>query len=229
MRRTIGLSLAGFGVALLLLVSLANQSTLRAQQSSAIVPASVVGGAFGGNPRDDGPPPVKLAAKPMTLPETRIWLKLREKVALSFPSETPLEDLVKFLRKTTVDGSDFPEGIPVYVDPIGLQDADKTMTSTFQMNLSGIPLATSLKLALAQLSLGYWVHPDGLLIITYQDSEDIPVDTGKVVLDEIAELRREIRALRDEVRASKGIEPPSHEISPPLKQTPAMNAAAGFR
>jgi Domain of unknown function (DUF4139)/N-terminal domain of unknown function (DUF4140) len=91
-------------------------------------------------------------------------------VSMNFPNDTPLNDVVKYIEQSTV-GPAFPQGIPIYVDPQGLQDADKTMASTIAINLEGIPLRTSLRLLLKQLSLIYHVR-DGLLIITSTQTDD---------------------------------------------------------
>ncbi len=61
-----------------------------------------------------------------------------------------------------------PTGIPIYVDPQGLQDADQTMKSTSTIDLEGIPLRTTLALLLRQLHLGYKVE-GGVLLITDLD------------------------------------------------------------
>ena len=60
-----------------------------------------------------------------------------------------------------------PKGkpIPIYVDPIGLQQAERTLNSTVTIDLEGVPLKTSLRLALKQLGLAYCVR-DGVLIIS---------------------------------------------------------------
>ena len=56
-------------------------------------------------------------------------------------------------------------GIPIYVDPVGLQEADKTMTSPVtHMDLDGVPLRVTLGLLLKQLDLEYVVR-DGMLKI----------------------------------------------------------------
>ena len=99
-----------------------------------------------------------------------ILAKLEEPVAMSFPNETPLEDLLKYIKQVT-QGSNGP-GIPIYVDPLGLQEADKTMTSPIQLDLEGVPLRRTLQLALKQLGLVYFVD-DGILVITSEESEDL--------------------------------------------------------
>ena len=62
-------------------------------------------------------------------------------------------------------------GIPIYVDPLGLQEAERSLNSTVTMDLEGVPLKTTLKLMLKQLGLAYTVK-DGFLMVTSEDSED---------------------------------------------------------
>ena len=89
---------------------------------------------------------------------------------MHFYEETPLEDVVKIIQNATV-GAD-GKGIPIYVDPIGLSEADKTMTSTIRnIELDGVPLRVSLALCLKQLDLAYSVR-DGYLLITSEESYD---------------------------------------------------------
>ena len=103
-------------------------------------------------------------------PKTKqILEKLDQPVAMSFPNETPLEDVLKYVKQATQGAND--SGIPIYVDPLGLQEADKTMTSPVSLDLEGVPLKTTLRLMLKQLGLTYTVK-DGFLMITSQESED---------------------------------------------------------
>ena len=91
----------------------------------------------------------------------RILEKLGEPVAMSFNEDTPLEDVLKYVKQTTKAAA-FPDGIPIYVDPLGLQEAEKSMTSTVRnIDLQGVPLKVTLKLLLNQLDLTYKVK-DGL-------------------------------------------------------------------
>ena len=105
-----------------------------------------------------------------------ILKKLGEPISMNFPNDTPLEDIKKYIEQSTQDeAAGLPTGIPIYVDPQGLQDADKTMASTVAINLEGIPLKTTLRLLLKQLSLTYTVK-DGLLTITSTQSDDQPTE-----------------------------------------------------
>ena len=90
--------------------------------------------------------------------------KLEEPISMSFAEETPLEDLLKYIHQATTSRT-YP-GIPIYVDPIGLHEAEKTMTSTVRnMDLEGVPLRRTLQLMLKQLDLAYFVE-DGVLCVT---------------------------------------------------------------
>ena len=92
---------------------------------------------------------------------------------MRFTDDTPLEDVLKYLAIATrgIDG----KGIPIYVDPIGLQEAERSMTSTARnLEFDGVPLKTSLRLCLDQLDLTYRIR-DGLLLITSKESADGPV------------------------------------------------------
>jgi hypothetical protein len=104
----------------------------------------------------------------------QIAAELAKSIDLHFAKETPLADVLNYVRSSTASRA-FPEGIPIYVDPIGLQEAEKTSASPVVMNLSGVPLRTSLKLLLAQLGLSYEVR-DGLLKITSAGGEDASPD-----------------------------------------------------
>ncbi len=99
----------------------------------------------------------------------RIVEALEQPVPVHFADETSLEDVVKFIKSATRGSAG--NGIPIYVDPLGLTYADKTMLSGVRaIDLEGVPLRTSLQLCLEQLDLKYAVR-DGLLRITSSDSE----------------------------------------------------------
>ena len=102
----------------------------------------------------------------------RVWAALDQRVPMRFPEETPLEDVLKSIQAATrgLDG----KSLPIYVDPIGLQEAEKSMTSVVLMDLEGVPLKTSLRLCLKQLGLKYSIR-DGLLLITSEESAPTPV------------------------------------------------------
>ena len=100
----------------------------------------------------------------------RIHESLKQRVPMHFNEEAPLEDVLKSIQKAAqrTDG----KGIPIYVDPIGLMEADKTLTSTVRnIEFDGVPLRSSLWYCLKQLDLAYSVR-DGVLFITSLESQD---------------------------------------------------------
>ena len=81
--------------------------------------------------------------KSITAANARIHETLKQPVPMHFVEETPLEDVLKFIKQATT-GAD-GKGIPIYVDPIGLAEADKTMTSTIRnIELDGVPSSSEL-------------------------------------------------------------------------------------
>ena len=93
----------------------------------------------------------------------KTWLALSREVEIPFAQETILEDVVKFLNQSLIERDRGP--VPIYVDPEGLQKADKTLMSTIVLKLKGVPLSTSLQLITTQLDLTYVVTDDGMIMI----------------------------------------------------------------
>jgi hypothetical protein len=100
----------------------------------------------------------------------RIVAELAKLIDMKFKEETPLEGVIKYVRDSTKSPT-FPEGIPIYVDPIGLQEVEKSLTSTVSIDLAQVPLRMSLSLLLKQLGLAYQVK-DGLLTIISESSAE---------------------------------------------------------
>jgi hypothetical protein len=99
----------------------------------------------------------------------KIQEKLDDPIAMDFGNETPIEDVLKYIQSATADAN--YSGIPIYVDPVGLQEAEKTLQSPITIKLEGVPLKTTLRLILKQLGLTYTVK-DGFMKITNEDAED---------------------------------------------------------
>jgi hypothetical protein len=168
----------------------------------------------------------------MSLEATKVWLKLQQKIPMPFSEPTSLGDLVKYIQASTVNKEDSPDGIPIYLDPIGLQDADKTIADTITMNLKGVPLATTLKLAVTQLSLMYRIHPDGFLFITSTASEESREEFDTRLLNEISTLRRQMGMLTREMRILRGaaLRPDPAAPGQPSDASPSRGAmGGGFR
>jgi hypothetical protein len=145
---------------------------------------------------------------------------LEKPIPMQFSKETPLRDVLAYVRKAT-EGPGLPKGIIIYVDPEGLRDSDKTMDSTVSIDLEELPLKTTLDLLLRQLYLYYRIQ-DGLMIISSRISYDYV--TPLSIMEEKAdrgELNRlqykqliEALTLRNEVRRLKEMDGGRGAIDP---------------
>ncbi len=93
----------------------------------------------------------------------QIIRELEEPIPMHFPNDTPLEDVLKYIRLET--DARFGKAIPIYIDPIGLNFARQTMQSTVRIDVEGAALKNSLQFCLNRLDLTYVVI-DGFLMIT---------------------------------------------------------------
>jgi hypothetical protein len=103
----------------------------------------------------------------------RIIEALERPVDMAFPHETPIDDVLRYIRDSTrgLDGWE----IPIYVEPVGLEEAEKTISSPIVINLKGVPLKATLSLLLEQLGLEYRIE-GGVLRITSQTADDKPAE-----------------------------------------------------
>jgi len=224
-------------------------ATLLAFAAKAQLELAQAGGGFGG----DGPKPKKTAAAAGARghgkdPRSqRIHTKLDDLVAMNFPNETTLEEFLKYIREAT-KSPEMHNGIPIYVDPISLQEAEKSMNSTITIDLEGVPLRRTLQLVLKQLGLHYLVE-DGMIYITSEESEGnynhlapaIPEDSpileegekalrGELTVEEMkqwlekSKMRSEVeRALRGENETSDDSKAPAATLNEEIKKLIALN------
>jgi RNA polymerase sigma factor (sigma-70 family) len=172
---------------------------------------------------------------------------LKKPVPMPFKNETPLGEVLAHIREQT-KSQELPDGIPIYVDPVGLNEAEKTMTSPITFDLKGVALRESLPLLLRQLGLVYTVK-DGLLSITSESSENAPspilmlagkAEMGEMSLSEMNELielfkaRREIgryaageEALDPTVRGGIGPAAPTPPAQPDAEEDPRTQLILG--
>jgi hypothetical protein len=100
-------------------------------------------------------------------------------VPLDYGDDDPLDRILKEIKKQTTKNPDLPRtpaGIPIYVDPIGLQEAERSLNSPVKRppSADALLLGEHLRRILDPLGLGYEVK-DGFLMITAKDSLDVPV------------------------------------------------------
>jgi len=158
-----------------------------------------IGGGFGGEaPKVQKAPPAFGARGRAKDPRSKLILtKLDDLVAMKFADEAPLGDVLKHIKEAT-KSSEMPNGIPIYVDPIGLQEAEKSLTSTITIDLEGVPLRVTLRLLLKQLGLAYMVK-DGMLYITSEDSYDQMIIPQTAIPEDSPILEEAEKALRGEL------------------------------
>ena len=97
-------------------------------------------------------------------------------LALTYTDGSALEDMLKDVKKCSIGRPKLPAGLPIYVDPIGLQEARQSMTSPLKKPRphEQLTLRQHLRRALEPLGLRPVVK-DGWLMITSIES----VDGGK--------------------------------------------------
>ena len=113
------------------------------------------------------------APKSLSAENARILEALERPIQMKFANETPLDDVLKYIKQATTTPTF--NGIPIYVDPIGFQEAQRSMNSTVQIDLEGVPLRATLALCLRQLGLGYEVK-DGFVRITAERNLSTSLD-----------------------------------------------------
>ncbi len=90
----------------------------------------------------------------------RIYDALERPVAMTFPDPTPISEVLRYVTLATATPN--YAGIPIYLDPIALQQAEQTSSSPVTIDLINAPLKASLHVCLKPLGLTYEVK-DGLL------------------------------------------------------------------
>ena len=106
-------------------------------------------------------------AGPTAASNARILEELERPISVEFPRKTPLSKVLAHIKKSTSPPNG--PGIPIYLDPVGLAEAERTPDSTITIDLRGVPLKVSLAIALRQIGRGYVVE-DGMLRITSFES-----------------------------------------------------------
>jgi RNA polymerase sigma factor (sigma-70 family) len=162
-------------------------------------------------------------------PKSRqIIAKLEEPISMSFANETPLDDVLKYIKQATTTPTF--AGIPIYVDPQGLQDTERSLNSTIQIDLEGVPLRRTLQLILTQLGLAYFVE-DGMLVITSEDLAEEPLPPamrgstplaeklqkatkGELTMDEMEELLKYLKTRETVLKHRRNVsDEPIHDKS----------------
>lgn len=110
---------------------------------------------------------------PLSAAAARTWLALSKRVDIPFSEETPLKDVLAFIKEAANKKEAKDGEIEIYVDPMSLQEAEKTFDSPITYAVKGRPLTSSLTMMLKQLGLTYYVQKDGLLTIVCPEIEKL--------------------------------------------------------
>ena len=108
-------------------------------------------------------PPIAIGAGPAN---ARVLEALDRPIPMHFPNETPLRDVLTYIKQATATPTD--RGISIYVDLVRLVEGDRNTSSTVSIDADGLPLKTTLHLVLRQLDLDFSVQ-DGYVMITSED------------------------------------------------------------
>jgi hypothetical protein len=183
-------------------------------------------GGFGGRGASEEEPPkrsVVYLMPPVSAKAAKAWEKLQQPVEFSFPQETPLEDVLKYIKSATQGPKE--KGLSIYVDPVGLQDAEKTMNSPVTIDLGEIPIATGLHLALKQLGLTFNVHEDGIVMVVAESDEAPVTDPPARILGELQNLREELSAIRKALEIGKAGAGQDRQLAELREQVEALRKA----
>lgn len=103
--------------------------------------------------------------------------ELEQPVILPYPRDAPLEDVLKSIKARS-RGRSLPKGFPIYVDPLGLQEAGLTLTAPVRTMSTAepLPFRVHLERILKPMGLGHQVD-GGLLVITSEEAVDVPLET----------------------------------------------------
>jgi hypothetical protein len=101
----------------------------------------------------------------------RIFRALERKVPVRF-TDVALGEFLNYIRETTKDRDG--RGIPVYIDPVGIQEYEKTLDAKITIDLIGSLLKRNLDAAMSQLEVKYAVR-DGLLLIAVPREEELTI------------------------------------------------------
>jgi hypothetical protein len=162
------------------------------------------GAGFGAGQKKEGPTRILVhVSTPVTAQAARTWMSLSKPVDVRFPN-TPLEDALKQIRESTKGIEGYATGIPIYLDPMAFKDEPPTEDFRVAIDLTGVPLASSVELLLKQRGLTYAVNKDGIVVITSDSEEPETIaDPYPWILDQLAALRSELAELRREIREAQ--------------------------
>jgi RNA polymerase sigma factor (sigma-70 family) len=130
------------------------------------------------------------ARLPVAVKNAQIRQKLDSVIDVVYPEGGTLEVLLKHIKKVTTD-QNYP-GIPIYVDPKGLGEVNKTMSDEIKLDFKQKSIRTILYTALRKMGLSYCVH-DGFLMVSSRDEIlDTRIEEIESKLDQVLDALRRL-------------------------------------
>jgi len=158
------------------------------------------------------------APTPPVSPQTNLILaSLDEPVSMSFANETPLNDVLKYIKQATVSPRN-RLGIPIYVDPLGLEQAKCNLNSTITINLENIPLKVTLSRVLAQLRLEFLVKDGVLIISSFKRIDQERKELVVLAKDDSPKTKSVLATLDEPISMSFANETPLDDVLKYIKQ-----------
>jgi hypothetical protein len=111
-----------------------------------------------------------------------------------FPNGVELQDLLKLVKQETTKAK--PPGLPIYVDPIGLQEAELSLSSKVIVNLKQRPVGVVLRSALRSVGLACRVKAGFLMIESETDTIEDRLDEIDRKLELIMRSLARLEAVR---------------------------------
>jgi hypothetical protein len=111
----------------------------------------------------------------------RILQALDKSIPMRFPQGKTLRDLLAYVVAATRS----PDGheIPLYLPPESIDEMEETLQKLVRIDLEGVPLRTTLHLALNQCGLSYTVKGGVIIVASVFDSPDpVPIASSEPFL-----------------------------------------------
>jgi hypothetical protein len=195
--------------------------TMLAVSASAVLMSGALGVA------QDGRAVQMFATKPDSPRTKAILAKLDERVSMVFPNDTPLGQVLNYVKQTAKNGPD-DSGIPIYVDPVGLDQAEVPFFATVTINAKDVPLKVALANVLEQHHLAYVVKDEFLLISSPDGIEEDLQERSVTVGFASPKTKAVLAALERPVSMGFANETPLEEVVSYIKQATKTPAFPGL-
>ena len=170
-----------------------------------------------------GTPTAKPTTPAVLVGTNEILKRLENRIALHFPEPTPLIDVLSYIRAATKQGANDP-GVPIYVDPLGLEEVQQSATSTVRIEVTGVALKDGLKQILSQLGAVYRVKDDVLVISSPSRLDAIMRQRVNVALDNSSATKAALAKLEEPIAMPFEVRTPLNDVLKYIKTATKKSA-----